>query len=111
MESIGLTPQELGKDDESQTIRFRTWCDSQRESTTELAGSSPIFAVPWQCDDPSAVAGPNRNCRQSAAWDGSLNQGVSSGGSGSSEGRRTSFAPAANITPTLFSAASASRSR
>ena len=81
----------------------------------DAVGTDTLCAVvtgaPWQCDEPSTVRSSKRRPRQRAAWDGSANRGVSSGGSGCSDGSRTSRAPAANITSTLFSAAKASRSR
>lgn len=46
MESMGLTPEDVGKHEPSMTKRPLTAWHSLRSSTTDLAGSFPIRAEP-----------------------------------------------------------------
>jgi hypothetical protein len=45
MDTIGFAPHDVGKLDESQTIKFFALWVSHRELTTDDDASSPIFAV------------------------------------------------------------------
>src|SRR5438552_2415145 len=100
MESIGLAPQEVGNDDESQTIRLRTARDSPGEFVMVRLSSSLIVTDAWAWEEVITVrCGANCRSAQRRASPSLWTREVSSDGS------RTSLAPAANITSTARAAA------
>src|ERR1700688_2009908 len=110
MEIIGLAPHDVGKLDESHTIKLSTLWASQRELMTEFVGSSPILADAWQCADVRSVPfGLNSRSAQNAASSACWKRGYESGPMGSSDVRNTSSAPALNMISTPVRAAKRNR--
>src|SRR5213080_137612 len=99
IDSIGLAPQEVGNDEESQISRLRTARDSPREFVVVRRSSSPIFVVACACAEVSVVrCGSKRRSEQYVASAATVNRGRGSGPTRSLDGSSTLRAPAANIT-------------